>query len=156
MLTGELGAKPLVVLSQDGVSKCQWRNAVTKGVLCCSISPSAKKAVCVGMDDDHIVAVIDLSESSKVLAKEKGGKEIILKCEWVDENTFVTAGIKHYKLWSFDGGRLKQQKGSGRLLNFVSLAVGNGMILTGGEANSLVSWKGNAQMKTIQLNDGEE
>ena len=79
VLTGQLGAKPLVILSQKGKKKNEWRNAVTKGVLCLAISPSGDKAVCVGMDDDHTVAVINLSTSNSVITKGKGGKEIILK-----------------------------------------------------------------------------
>jgi len=68
-------------------------------VLSVAISPDGKRGVCVGMDDDHEVALLDLTEK-KVLSKKKGGKKVILKLGWVNDNQFVSVGINHFRIWT--------------------------------------------------------
>lgn len=81
VLTGQCDQKPIIMLSENMVYKCSWSNAVTEGVLCLSISPKGTKAVCVGLDSEHTVAVIDLSKVNKVIGRPaKSGRNIILKC----------------------------------------------------------------------------
>ena len=50
-----------------------------------AISPDGSLGVCAGMDDDHQVAVLDLSKKV-VAAKAKGGKKVILKLGWVNDS----------------------------------------------------------------------
>ncbi len=54
---------------------------VKKGVLSVAISPSGKKAACVGMDEDHHIAILDL-ENQKVLTVVKGTRKVITKIIW--------------------------------------------------------------------------
>lgn len=49
-----------------------------------AISPDGTKAVAAGMDDDHYVAVLDLKKGT-VIAKQKGGKKVILKLGWLSD-----------------------------------------------------------------------
>ena len=49
-----------------------------------SISPDGSKAVAAGIDDDHYVAVLDLKKGT-VIAKQKGGKKVILKLGWLSD-----------------------------------------------------------------------
>jgi tricorn protease-like protein len=72
-LTGEIGAKPLVILSKDTEVIQRFIAPVLKGVLCLAISPEGKLGVCVGMDDYHEVAVVDL-RTGEVRMKAKGGR----------------------------------------------------------------------------------
>jgi hypothetical protein len=60
VLTGELGPKPLVCLYENGKFTHNFKSPVTKGVIALSISPDGSRGVCVGMDEDHYVAILDL------------------------------------------------------------------------------------------------
>jgi hypothetical protein len=66
-----------------------------------SLSPDGSRAVCVGMDENHEVCVIDLKKKS-VIGKQKGGKKVILKAKWVTNSEFITIGINHYRYWTID------------------------------------------------------
>lgn len=50
-----------------------------------SISPNGKLGVCVGMDENHEIAVLDLVNKA-LLAKEKGGKKVITKIKWISDS----------------------------------------------------------------------
>jgi len=78
---------------------------VKKGVLACGINPGSTLGVCAGMDDDHLVTLLDLKKGT-ILGSKKGGKKIILKIGWVNENEFVTIGIKNFKYWTAEKGSL--------------------------------------------------
>ncbi len=92
----------MVCLFRDGKFDKSFIAPVKKGVLAIAISPDGRKAVCAGMDDDHSIAVLDL-DSGKVLATSKGTKKVITRLVWTSPNTFVSVGICHYKVWTFDG-----------------------------------------------------
>ncbi len=57
------------------------------------------------MDDDHLVSLLDLKKGT-VVSSKKGGKKVILKLGWVNENEFVSVGIKHFKYWTVEKGSL--------------------------------------------------
>ena len=100
VITGQLGPKPSVCLWRNTKLKHKFKAPVKKGVLAIGISQSGELAACAGMDDDHYVSVMDL-ESGKTLATLKGGKKVILKLAWISNKQFVTAGINHFKYWTF-------------------------------------------------------
>lgn len=74
VLTGELGPKPFVILSKEGRVIRKWRAPVKKGVMALAISPSGRSAVCIGMDEKHQIAVIDLEKDNRIVAQADGGK----------------------------------------------------------------------------------
>jgi hypothetical protein len=39
--------------------------------------------VCAGMDEDHLVSLLDLKKGA-VVSSKKGGKKVILKLGWVN------------------------------------------------------------------------
>lgn len=51
-----------------------------------------------GLDVDHSIMVWSRKDGKKV-AETKGGPDYIVALEFVDRDSFVSAGIKHYKLW---------------------------------------------------------
>lgn len=79
-------------------------------MLACAINPDSELAVCAGMDDDHLVALLDLKKG-KTITSKKGGKKVILKMGWVNDTDFVSIGIKHYKYWTVDGTNLNFKEG---------------------------------------------
>jgi len=82
---------------------------VDKGVLCIGISPKGKYGVCVGLDDEHHIAVLDLV-NKKVIVKQKGDKKIPTRVKWISEDRFVVVGINHIATWTFSGSALKADK----------------------------------------------
>lgn len=99
VITGELGPNPIVNYYVNQKLVHTFKGPVKKGVLACAINPESKLAVCAGMDDDHLVALLDLNKRA-VVSTKKGGKKVILKLGWVNSNEFVSIGIKHFKYWT--------------------------------------------------------
>lgn len=52
-----------------------------------------------------MVVVFDVL-TKELMFCEKGDTAKILDCAWVDDNNFVTVGIKHYKFWTITGRRI--------------------------------------------------
>jgi hypothetical protein len=69
---------------------------VKKGVS--SVAVNDKYLVASGLDDDHYLFVFDI-KSGGLLASEKGGRDVIIGMKWVGESSFVSVGVKHFKLW---------------------------------------------------------
>lgn len=98
------------------------------------------------MDDDHSIAVLDL-DSGKVLATSKGTKKVITRLLWTSPNTFVSVGICHYKVWTFDGN-LKGKQTANRY-NFVSAVFDekSKKVYAGASKGTIVIWNGSTQQK---------
>lgn len=47
-----------------------------------------------------------------MIANKKGDTAKIVDIEWINDNEFVTIGIKHYKVWKFANGSIKDSRGS--------------------------------------------
>lgn len=142
VLTGELGPNPLVNYYVNQKLTYTFKAPVKKGVLACAISPDSELGVCAGMDDDHVVTVLDLKKG-KVLSSKKGGKKVILKLGWVNDSEFVSVGIKHFKYWTVDGSNLSVKDGKTQEI-LVSLAIdkSKGTVLVGGSGGKIYSCKG--------------
>ena len=104
-----MGPKPVVYLwkSNDLTEISSLKGGLIKGIECMSFSPDGLKLACVCIDDNHMVVVFDI-ETWELLFCEKGDTAKILDCTWIDENSFVTIGIKHYKLWTITGRRINE------------------------------------------------
>lgn len=66
---------------KDGKLDKIFSHPVKKGVLSISINHDGSRAVCVGMDDDHHIALLDLNTGKK-LSEVKGSKKLIMKILW--------------------------------------------------------------------------
>ena len=52
---------------------------------------------------------------------KKGGKDIIVDIDWATEESFITIGIKHFKVWTPPGPEYKGTKGEfGKANNLLS------------------------------------
>ena len=78
--TGEIGPKPSIYVwnSTTMEVKCQFKAAITKGIAALAFSPSGKRLVAAAIDDDHWVACMDVTGAGSVLAKVKGGRDVII------------------------------------------------------------------------------
>lgn len=105
--------------------------------------------VASGLDDNHYVFVFDI-EKGTLLASEKGGREVIISLAWVDDDTFVSIGPKHYKSWNFGGKSVKGKTGQfGKNCNLLcSLAVKDGKIYTGASNGAVNIWSGSSVAKS--------
>lgn len=110
MFTGEMGAKPVIhQWDSSGGKSIRAYKGVKKGVS--AIAVNEKLLVGSGLDDDHYIYVFDI-KSGALLASEKGGRDVILGMKWVGESSFVSVGVKHFRLWEFSGKTVKGKTGS--------------------------------------------
>jgi microtubule-associated protein-like 6 len=65
-------------------------------------SPSGKKLLSIGADDDHSVAIYDWARG-KLMATAKVDKANVTCAVWKDETNFVTCGLRHLKFWNQKG-----------------------------------------------------
>lgn len=75
----------MLCVFRDGVLDKTFPHPVTKGILSVSINHDGTRAVCVGMDDDHHVALLDLEKGSRI-AYVKGTKKVVLKILWTEKD----------------------------------------------------------------------
>ena len=78
-----------------------------------------------------------------MISSTKGGRKVILKVGWIDEDEFVTVGIRHFKHWVIKGTKMSGRDGNNPG-NLVSLAIGKGKILTGASHGTIYSWVKNS------------
>mmetsp|Transcript_13274 Transcript_13274/g.2079 ORF Transcript_13274/g.2079 Transcript_13274/m.2079 type:complete len:91 (+) Transcript_13274:925-1197(+) len=74
------------------------------------------------MDDDHYIAIYDLNANGLLLTV-KGGRDRILSIKFINDTTFVTTGIKHYKLWTINGNTARGRKGAFGTSNNIILCI---------------------------------
>jgi len=97
MFTGEMGAKPAIHQWDSECGKpIKTYKGVKKGVS--AIAVSEKNLVASGLDDDHYIYVFDI-RTGALVASEKGGRDVIIGMRWVSDNSFVSVGVKHYRVW---------------------------------------------------------
>lgn len=153
MFTGEMGAKPSIFRWNKEGEKLNCYRGVTKGVSALAVND--KYLVASGLDDNHYVYVFDIQKET-LLANEKGGREVILGLKWIDDKSFVSVGLKHFKLWDFGGKTVKGQSGSfGKNSNLVcSVEVNNGKAITGVSDGSVLVWAGKSVAKSAKGHKG--
>ena len=86
--TGEIGPKPSIYVwnSTTLAVKCQFKAAITKGICALAFSPGGKRLVAAAIDDDHWVAVMDCTGAGSVVAKVKGGRDVIISLAFNNED----------------------------------------------------------------------
>lgn len=147
-----MGAKPIVYQWNKKGEMVQKFRGAKKGVS--AIGVSDKYLAAAGMDDDHYVYLFELA-SGKLICSEKGGREFITGLGWVDPETFVTIGVKHYKIWSFADKKIKGKAGIfGKNCNVLcSLAVKGSNVYVGASDGSLQVWSGNSCTKSHKVHE---
>ncbi|KRW98348.1 WD40-repeat-containing domain [Pseudocohnilembus persalinus] len=145
--TGETGAKPRIfVWSTNTLEvKNKFQGFLQKGIALISFTPSGNKLVASAMDDNHCIALYDLTNKQSVggclISDTQGGRDIMTELQMKNENQFVTVGPKHFKVWTQKGEGKKQdlvpQKGRwgknqcSDKLTTVSINFGNQDIVCG-------------------------
>ena len=92
----------MVCFYEKGDFKYAIKAPVIKGVIAIAISPNGKYVACVGMDDNHGIAVIDW-ESKTVVKLDKTTNKLITKIKWKDNTEIIAVGINFYGKWSYTG-----------------------------------------------------
>lgn len=89
--TGEIGPKPSIYVwnSTSLEVKCQFKAVITKGIAALAFSPKGNRLVAAAIDDDHWVAVMDVTGSGSVIAKVKGGRDVIISLGFSSEEVFI-------------------------------------------------------------------
>ena len=87
------------------------------------------------------------------MGSDKGGKDVIIAMEWVTQKSFVTIGLKHFKLWDVNGTTIKGSSGSfGKNCNLLcSVVVKDNNVYCGASDGSLQLWNGKSCVKSVKL-----
>lgn len=144
-----MGAKPTIYQWNPEGSMIQSFRGVKKGVS--AIGVNTQYLVAAGLDDNHYVYVFLIS-SGKLLTSEKGGRDVIIDLKWIDEDNFVSIGVKHYKYWTLNGKSVKGKTGSfGKNCNILCcVAIKDSKAYVGASDGSLQIWSGNSCAKNIK------
>ena len=87
------------------------------------------------------------------MGSDKGGKDVIIGMEWVGERSFVTIGLKHFKMWEVSGKSVKGSAGSfGKNCNLLcAVGVRDSNVYCGASDGSLQLWNGKSCVKSVKL-----
>ena len=86
-------------------------NGIKGNIQALAYSPSGKILGVLDMNDDHNIALYD-TVSGACLVSSKGDRACVLDIAFQSDDTFVTAGVKHFKQYNFDGSRLRAKLGN--------------------------------------------
>lgn len=136
---------------------------LARGVSDLKFSPDGIYLVASAMDDDHTIFFYDWKNAGKVIAKEKGHTDSIFGIEFNPKAAyeFITFGIKHLKLWTFDAKSNKMNGtrglfGNGKADTIICATyLPNGNFATGTHSGDILYWSGNQVVKVIpKIHDG--
>ena len=147
-----MGAKPTIYQWNKNGDLIQKYKGAKKSVS--AIGVNEKYLAAAAMDDDHYITLFQLS-SGKQICTEKGGRQFITGLSWLDAETFVTVGIKHYKVWTVADKKIKGKTGVfGKNCNVLCcVAVKESNIYVGASDGSLQAWSGNSCSKSIKIHE---
>ena len=150
MFTGEMGAKPVIHQWNSSGESLRAYKGVKKGVSAIAVNERYLSAS--GLDDDHYIFVFDI-KSGALLASEKGGRDVILGMRWVGESSFVSVGVKHFRLWEFSGKTVKGKTGVfGQNCNILcSVEAQDERVYTGASDGSVHIWSGTSVSKSQKM-----
>ncbi|EGR30797.1 hypothetical protein IMG5_123400 [Ichthyophthirius multifiliis] len=150
--TGEIGPKPYIYVwdSDTCEKKYEWKGILKKGVACLSFNADSSKLLGAAIDDDHYVGIFDLKSGKSMTFV--GGKEVIVDLDWINDTSFVTIGIKHFKFWNQAEGTYKGQTGQFGKGNNILSGIGfvNNQIIIGAATGDLQLWNGKNWTKNVK------
>lgn len=116
--TGEMGKRPscfVLDTTTMQVKKELKGNGITNSILSVQYSPSGNRLGIVAGDQEHTIAVYD-TKTWECITSGRGDRATIVDMAFKDDDTWVTTGIKHFKLYTLTGNRF-----TGKLGNFNKL-----------------------------------
>ena len=148
-----MGAKPIIYQWNANGEMVQRYKGSKKGVS--AIGVNEKFMVAAGLDDNHYLYLFQI-DSGKMIGSEKGGRDVIIDLKWVDDDNFVTIGVKHYKIWTVSGKSMKGKSGSfGKNCNILCcMEIRDGKIFVGASDGALQLWSGNSVSKAKKVHKG--
>ena len=81
----------------------EFQGQLSSGIKSLGFSPSKKYLGAVDSSSDHKVALFNL-ETGVCIDAASGDKAQITEVAFRDEQSFVTVGVGHFKLWSIGKG----------------------------------------------------
>jgi hypothetical protein len=82
-----------------------------KGIAALAFNPSGSKLVAAAIDDNHFIAIYDV-EGKALLDKKKSGPDVIIALAFGSDTQFITVGVKHYKCWPVNNGKIGEGAGT--------------------------------------------
>ena len=160
--SGQVGSSPAAFVwdAQTGGKKQRFKLPKgSRGIDSIAISQDGQLVAMVDRHDQHNVFLFEVA-SGALLGTDKGDVNKIFDiCFSAKEgdNRFVTAGVKHFKIW--DTNPLTGKKGvfggGGEQTSFACAAFAdNGLIFAGGANGLIYVWNGSSLKQTLSFHQG--
>jgi microtubule-associated protein-like 6 len=126
------------------------------GINCLHFSPNSSKLIAAGLDKDHSLLLINLSDG-EILANTLCGKHKIVSCVFNNENEFATVGIKHCKFWTIQNEK-ELQFIDGEIDENVDKKLGvieycKNSYITGSSTGQIVIWQNGKSQNKKKIHD---
>ena len=110
--TGERGRRPKIYIwdSETMIEIGHLQNSMTSGIRVIKFSADRSKLLAITCDQYNTIYVFNISNFS-LITTSRGDRSTILDACWINNNQFVTVGVKHFKKWEIKDGRLRDKKG---------------------------------------------
>jgi microtubule-associated protein-like 6 len=159
--TGQVGKKPKLCVwdASTMTPVATFEGMHTRAVVAVAFSKSGNLVFSVGLDDEHCVAVHNLS-SQALVGKDKGGVDRIFGVEGssTNEEEFVTVGKSHVVFWECAGGTLSKKKGIfgsyPRTTALAAACLPDGNVWTAQSDGKIYVWNDQNIKKVIDGHDG--
>lgn len=163
--TGQLGKNPKIcVWDVDTLTQVHCFDGYhQRAVVSVSFCADGTKIASVGLDDDHSIAVYDVT-TGEMVSESKGDDRKILSVTWDTsrdadgDKNFVTVGEKHIAFWELDGGRLSYKRGRlgrrGEIQTYPTVACTPDGPVVGTKDGSLYFFRKAELRRVVQAHNG--
>mmetsp|Transcript_105800 Transcript_105800/g.182481 ORF Transcript_105800/g.182481 Transcript_105800/m.182481 type:complete len:736 (-) Transcript_105800:519-2726(-) len=162
--TGQIGKSPKICVWDVNTQTLvqEFAGYHQRAVVSVAFSADGSLLASVGLDDDHSIAVYDVTKG-EMAAESKGDDQRILSVIWnssqgCDPNRhFITVGRKHVQFWDLSGG-LSYQKGlfgnKGEIQTCLTAACVEDYVAVGTADGSIYFFRENQLAKVVQAHSG--
>ncbi len=160
--SGQVGASPAAFVwdAQTGQKKQRFKLPKgSRGIDSIAMSADGTLVAMVDRHDQHNVYVFEVA-SGALVGKDTGDVNKIFDICFsakVGENRFVTAGVKHFKVWEANptSGKKGVFAGAGEPTSFACAAFAdNGLIFAGGANGLIYVWNNSSLKTTLSFHQG--
>lgn len=154
--SGEIGMRPIVYIwdAETLIILQTLRKGLKVGIKSLEFSQDSSKLLTICSDKFNTLVIYNV-ENGALFSKVKTGTQRLMDSVWVNQNTFVTVGINHLKVWTLKQGRLKDKLGlfNDKCKILTCCALNSNQVLVGNVKGEMQVWKGNKLEKDFPIHD---
>jgi WD40 repeat protein len=123
-----------------------------RAVILLQFSPSGKKLLTVGQDDNHSIAVYNWSQQAMIFSAKTSRGKLNAAC-WQNEDQFMTCGVSEARFWSGRKGALGKLPGKWDAMT--SCFCHENTYVSGSAKGNIYLWMGNSASKPVDAHKGK-